>query len=334
MRKRLWDYAAKVGRARSKGTHDEFAPSEGMCETITVDRRGRRTSRHSRRMWRFLEPLADDVSLGLIALNGGFFRMGSVPHEGSSDETPQHGVRVAPFLIGEYPVSQEQWRAVMGTALAWRGQGPRRPVDNVSWFEAMAFCRALSARTGRFYLLPSEAQWEYACRAGTVAPFYCGDTITTDLANYRGDHTYASEPRGVYRHGTTDVGSFPPNGFGLYDMLGNVWEWCADLWHDNYSTAPDDDRPWDRGADRDYRVVRGGSWHDPPQLCRCATRLRWKAGEADDFVGFRVAMVRAGETLAALRPLHTTTMRSADSAWPQPKPPGLAPDRAGDGTGS
>jgi formylglycine-generating enzyme required for sulfatase activity len=192
---------------------------------------------------------------------------------------------------------------------------PNCPAINVDWFKAAAYCNWLSKREGipadqwcyspgehfahrmvlppdyldrTGYRLPTEAEWEYACRAGTSTPFYCGETLTTDLANYVGEHTYRSEPKGVYRHATTEVGSFPPNAYGLYDMHGNVWEWCADAWHDDYSGAPSDSSIWlDRRSQ--LRVLRGGGWHEPPVLCSSAARLRQDAAEADDLFGFRVA---------------------------------------------
>jgi len=181
---------------------------------------------------------------------------------------------------------------VMGSLPPCRGQGASRPVDRVSWHDAMSFCKRLAALTGRSYRLPSEAEWEYACRAETITPFSCGETLTTDLANYCGEHTFRSEPKGVYRHGTTDVGSFPPNTYGLYDMHGNVWEWCADAWHDDYVAAPVNAGAWTGAHDthNPARVLRGGCWHDPPGLCRSAARLKQDAREAEDFFGLRVAL--------------------------------------------
>jgi formylglycine-generating enzyme required for sulfatase activity len=214
----------------------------------------------------------------------------------SSDESPQHKVTVEPFYMGKYPVTQAQWEAVMGNNPS-RFKGKNRPVENVSWNDAVEFCKRLSDMTGKTYRLPSEAQWEYACRAGTTSPFYFGETITTDLANYRGtDRTiggttysgsYGSGPKGVYREETTEVGSFPPNAFGLYDMHGNVWEWCADSWHGNYEGAPSDGSVWE-GGDESRRVLRGGSWLNNPRYARTANRNRFTSDERFDIYGFRV----------------------------------------------
>ena len=139
--------------------------------------------------------------------------------------------------------------------------------------------------------MPSEAEWEYACRAGTTTPFSCGETITTDLANYCGEHTFRAEPKGVYRHGTTDVGSFPPNAFGLYDMHGNVWEWCADAWHDDYTGAPVNGDAWTGRAmrvtrPRPARRLLARSAGPEPQRGAAQAAAR----QAEDFFGLRVAL--------------------------------------------
>jgi hypothetical protein len=145
--------------------------------------------------------------------------------------------------------------------------------------------------------LPSEAEWEYACRAGTTTPFYCGETITTDLANYHGNYAYGSGPKGAYREQTTDVGSFPPNTFGVYDMHGNVWEWCQDVWHENYEGAPDDGSVWESGVNARYRLLRGGAWGIYPHLLRCANR-NWVAPDVQDgYVGFRLVVSSASWAL-------------------------------------
>jgi formylglycine-generating enzyme required for sulfatase activity len=190
--------------------------------------------------------------------------------------------------MGQALVTQAQWQAVMGRPLPCRFHGDARPVENVSWPEAQAFCEKLSRRTKRAFHLPSEAQWEYACRAGTSTPFYTGPTLSASVANYCGEHTYRGEAPGPYRHVTTEAGAFPPNPFGLYDMAGNLWHWCADTWHPSYSGAPAGEMPWTRGGDPKARPVRGGSWHDTPDACRSAARARCDAGQGDDFVGFRV----------------------------------------------
>jgi formylglycine-generating enzyme required for sulfatase activity len=149
----------------------------------------------------------------------------------------------------------------------------------------------LSQHTGRDYRLPSEAEWEYACRAGTQTPFYFGETITTDLANYRGTRVYGRGKKGEYREKTTDVGSFPANGFGLFDMHGNVWEWCADDWHGNYEGAPDDGSAWIDNEDRTKadKLLRGGSWLYVPRGCRSAIRVRRRPDVTYRNLGYRVA---------------------------------------------
>jgi formylglycine-generating enzyme required for sulfatase activity len=265
-------------------------------ETVTVNDLGEIIARATCTAQQFTEDLGGGVILEMVAVPRGIFRMGSRPGQGYTDEWPQHSVIVSPFLLGKYPVTQAQWRAVMGSLPPCRGQGAGRPVDRVSWHDATRFCQRLSQRTGHAYRLPSEAEWEYACRAETITPFSCGETITTDLANYCGEHTFRAEPKGIYRHGTTDVGSFLPNAYGLYDMHGNVWEWCADTWHDDYTAAPVNGQAWAgaRDAHSAARVLRGGCWHDPPDLSRSAARLRQDAKEAEDFFGMRVALSLPG----------------------------------------
>jgi formylglycine-generating enzyme required for sulfatase activity len=179
-----------------------------------------------------------------------------------------------------------------------------RPVERVSWHDAMEFCRRLSQRTGRRYSLPSEAQWEYACRAGTSTPFHFGETMTTELANYDGNYTYANGPKGEYRQQTTPVGMFPANAWGLQDMHGNVWEWCLDHWHGTYEGAPVDGSAWldDEGLNaakdsKKERLLRGGSWLDFPRSCRSAYRLHFQPDNANYDVGFRVVCLPQGPSL-------------------------------------
>jgi formylglycine-generating enzyme required for sulfatase activity len=283
------------------GTPTDELTSEFEFETVTVDGRGEVTSRSTRRARQFAEPLGNGVVLEMVAIPEGSCFVGSRTSQGFPDEHPIHGVRFRPFLLGKYSATQEQWKAVTGKIRAYRCEGPKRPADRISWDEAIEFCAKLSAMTGRAYRLPSEAEWEHACRAGTATPFHFGETITTDLANYVGDHTYLDEPKGSYRHVSVDVGSLPPNAFGLHEMHGNVWEWCADGWHDDYVGAPIDGSVW-KGGDEAFRVMRGGCWHDPPNLLRSASRLKFAHDDGEDFVGFRVALTSLAATQKAEQP--------------------------------
>jgi len=205
----------------------------------------------------------------------------------SNDESPQHQVTVPSFFMSKYPVTQAQYQVIIGKNPS-NFKGDDRPVEQVSWDDAVEFCKQLSQRTGRPYRLPSEAEWEYACRAGTTTPFHFGETITTKLANYSGS-VYRQEPKGKSRGETTpDWGFKVANAFGLYDMHGNVLEWCADHWHDNYEGAPTDGSAWIEGGDDFYRMLRGGSWDDVPEDCRLACRLHSFPDSADYDRGFRV----------------------------------------------
>jgi formylglycine-generating enzyme required for sulfatase activity len=161
----------------------------------------------------------------------------------------------------------------------------------VKWIEAVEFCERLSKLTGKDYRLPSESEWEYACRAGTTTPFYFGETITPELVNYNGNSTYANSPEGEYREETTPVGQFPPNAFGLYDMHGNVFEWCQDVYHENYNEAPTNGSAWEIEGDSDsnQRVIRGGSWYVYPGWCRSAVRYSYLSVEmVISYIGFRL----------------------------------------------
>ena len=240
--------------------------------TVTVSRRGEIMSRPQGQAEVTTENIGNGVSLEMVKIPGGRFLMGSPDTEAGrqSSEGPQHYVDVPEFFMGKYAVTQGQWEAVMGNNPSYF-KGASRPVEKVSWYDATKFCQKLSQITGKKYSLPSESQWEYACRAGTTTPFYFGETITSELVNHRGNDTYADAPKGIYRKETTDVGIFPPNAFGLYDMHGNVCEWCADEWHDNYDGAPTGESVWLDG-NKERSLLRGGSWADFPVNCRCAVR--------------------------------------------------------------
>ncbi|NEO83066.1 MAG: SUMF1/EgtB/PvdO family nonheme iron enzyme [Spirulina sp. SIO3F2] len=239
----------------------------------------------------FAVDLGSGVTLELVAIPGGMFMMGAPGSEAKSldRERPQHQVTVQPLYLGRYAVTQAQYEALMGENPA-HFKGQNRPVEQVYWDDAQNFCQYLSQRTEHQFRLPSEAEWEYACRAGTTTPFYFGETITTDQANYDGNYTYGNASKGKYREQTTDVGSFPPNAFGLYDMHGNVWEWCEDVYHDSYNSAPTDGSAWLEGSENDNRsrVLRGGSWCGSPGVCRSAVRYSITRDYIFVTVGFRV----------------------------------------------
>ncbi|WP_293151101.1 MULTISPECIES: bifunctional serine/threonine-protein kinase/formylglycine-generating enzyme family protein [unclassified Microcoleus] len=268
-------------------------------ETVTVNSRGRIVKRTQCQVQVFSETLAPAIILEMVAIPEGSFVMGSPNLEAgrSNDEEPQRTVNIAPFFMGRYQVTQLQWRAVANLPKVKIDlkvypsyfKGANLPVEQVSWHDATEFCARLSQLTGRNYKLPSEAQWEYACRAGTTTPFYFGDTITPDLVNYNGNSPYARAPKGIYRQKTTAVGSFPPNSFGLYDMHGNVWEWCQDIWHDNYDGAPTDGSAWESGGQGKKRLLRGGFWSGISGECRSAFRGVYTPDFHGNFDGFRVA---------------------------------------------
>jgi formylglycine-generating enzyme required for sulfatase activity len=248
----------------------------------------------------FVEDLGHGVSLEMVEISGGTFTMGTSQKEEKSEdyERPRHQVTIKPFFMGKYPITQEQWEKVAAFCPRIdRDLDPRPsyfkgrddlPVDSVSWDDAVEFCARLSKKTGRNYCLPTEAEWEYACRAGTTTPFYFGETITTEVANYKSNYTYGNGPTGEYREKTTPVGSFAPNAFGLYDMHGNVWEWCADYWHNDYNGAPTDGSAWLSDNRNEARLLRGGSWYFSPVGCRSAYRY-WNDPVIDSSgIGFRV----------------------------------------------
>jgi formylglycine-generating enzyme required for sulfatase activity/tRNA A-37 threonylcarbamoyl transferase component Bud32 len=259
-------------------------------EVVTVNARGNITNRQRHQAQFIREKLGSGAILDMVAIPGGSFMMGSPSTEAGryNYEGPQRTINIPPFFMGKYEVTQEQYQAVMGNNPSGF-KGAKRPVEQVNWDEAVEFCRKLTQKTGKSYRLPSEAEWEYACRARTTTPFYFGETITPDLVNYDGNYPYGSAPKGLYRKETTDVGSFPPNAFGLYDMHGNVWEWCSDKWHGNYSGAPTDGSSWETGTDNN-RVQRGGSWSGNAVYCRSAYRHCGSAVSGWWSWGFRVAV--------------------------------------------
>jgi len=261
-----------------------------------VDDFGRVIKRRKKTANCYIQDL-DGVALEMVYIPTGKFLMGSV--EGDQDEKPQHLVNVPEFFIGKYLVTQAQWRVVANwpkinqdlPAEISMFQGDDLPVEQVSWYDATEFCARLSAKTGHYYRLPSEAEWEYAARATTTSPFAYGTTVTTRLVNYDGQAPYGQARKTIYRNTTTAVGSLAnANLFGLYDMHGNVWEWCQDVWHDNYDGAPVDGTAWTVGEKPNLRVLRGGSWDYFGYGCRCAFRDRATVHIRSPFNGLRLVM--------------------------------------------
>jgi len=308
----VWDEKRRqeVEKKRQEEAEKRRRQKEFEFDVITVNAQGKETKRERRRAEFFKQDLGNNISLEMVSIPGGTFMMGAAQNEAnaSSDEYPQHPVNIAAFSMAKYPITQAQWEAVLALPKIKIDlepdpsysdfKGANRPVDSVTWHEAQEFCQRLSKETGKTYRLPSEAEWEYACRAKTESPFHFGETITADLANYDAKYIYASAPTGTYRQQTTDVGSFKkPNAFGLYDMHGNVWEWCADPWHENYTGAPDDGSVWESGGNTQYRVFRGGSWNHNPWNCRCANRYWLGPLSRYRIYGFRVVSSPSAWTL-------------------------------------
>jgi formylglycine-generating enzyme required for sulfatase activity/uncharacterized caspase-like protein len=256
----------------------------------------------------YRERLADGVELTMVQIPAGSFLMGSPPLElgPSAYEGPRHQVQLQGFFMGQTPITQAQWQVVAGWQKLQREinsdpahfKGIHRPVESVFWEDAIEFCQRLSQRFGRTYTLPSEAQWEYACRAGTTTPFHFGATLTPDLAIYNDTDAYGEGLKGVDRQETTAVAAFPANPWGLYDMHGNVWEWCLDQWHANYQGAPVDGSAWlDSDVNKNnLRLLRGGPGYGNPWDCRSAFRDRDHPDINWDSVGFRVCCLPQGRS--------------------------------------
>lgn len=236
------------------------------------------------------------ITIDLIGIPGGKFLMGSPESEleRQANESPQHFVKIKSFLMAQYPITQAQWWAVMNDNPSGFSDAnvtkSKKPVERVSWHDCILFCKKLAKLTRRVVRLPTEAEWEYACRGQTTTAFHFGVTISTDLANYNGEDIYGVGMKGRNRQQTTDVDCFSANSFGLYDLHGNVAEWCADTWHFNYQNAPKDGSVWVSGYDREMRVLRGGSWQHSPGSCRSAYRLKATPHERADNFGFRIAL--------------------------------------------
>ncbi|KOR35618.1 hypothetical protein AM228_17460 [Planktothricoides sp. SR001] len=306
---------------------------------VKLDPQGNISSRNQGSNQGYIERI-NGVEFPLLRIPSGSFLMGSPDKELEyhNSQCPQHQVRIAEFCLGQTQVTQAQWRVVANLPKIHRDldpdpsffKGDNCPVEQVSWYDCIEFCARLSQKTGKNYRLPSEAEWEYACRAGTTTPFHFGETISTEVANYDGDHTYGRGQQGVLRGETIPVGSLnAANAWGLHDMHGNVWEWCLDDWHDSYTGAPTDGRPWLDNNDNDYQTIfgriissvlpknkndndyhfgnwqnllkkflehkknkllRGGYWFYDPGYCRSAHRFSRDPGVRNHNIGFRIGI--------------------------------------------
>jgi formylglycine-generating enzyme required for sulfatase activity len=228
-------------------------------------------------------PVTVSIGMKFTWIPPGTFVMGSPKEEKArNDDETQHKVTLTKgFYMGVHLVTQEQWQAVMGNNPSQFKGEENLPVDNVSWNDCQEFVKKLREKDKKMFRLPTEAEWEYSCRAGTTTPYYFGETISTDQANYNGDGVYGNGKKGVRRGKTTSVGSFPANAWGLYDMHGNLWQWCQD-WYDKY---PQEDAIDPKGPAVGKVAVtqRGGSWWHDPQFCRSANRI----GSGNNVAGFR-----------------------------------------------
>jgi eukaryotic-like serine/threonine-protein kinase len=292
--------------------------------SVRLDNKGNIVARPAGGAEIFTEDLGNGVNLTMVKIPAGKFLMGQTKAERwdlirsydlTAQELPQHQVNISEFYLGQNLITQAQWLAIMGSNRSWwqaiinpnpsRFKGnDRLPVEQVSWLDAMNFCQKLSQKKKRTYRLPSEAEWEYACRAGTNTSFSFGDKITPTVVNYGGNPYTITENRifmnkanSVNRFSaksrnldkTTPVGSFPPNLFGLYDLHGNLSEWCLDEWADSYNGAPTDGSA--RKCDSERRLVRGGSWLDRESTCRSANRQSRAMSFRRCDIGFRVGCV-------------------------------------------
>ncbi len=288
-------------------------------DVVKSDKQGKVTEMRKEQARYFTEVLDGRVALEMTEIPGGMFLMGIAAEEIEQIrkehgrriekevkeqllerlrwETPEHMVKLPAFFMSKFEVTQAQWRAVASLPKVNRElmsdpshfKGGARPVEQVSWEDAVEFCERLSRATGRKYRLPTEAEWEYAARAGTPWPFHFGATVTAAWANYQGKYPYAAASKGANREQTIAVGSLGiANAFGLYDMHGNVWEWCLDSWHDNYLSSPADGRSWEEDGVSYLKVLRGGAWDSSAGESRVSSRNRITSSLRLSNAGFRV----------------------------------------------
>lgn len=268
-------------------------------KVVTINGKNQTISKVNRQTDLLLITLGKEIPLEMVLIPRGSFEMGSLPLESKDkkDERPQHNVNVSAFWMGKYTITQAQWNIVASwkkinhklTADVSKFKGDNLPIESVSWHEVVEFCNRLSQNLNRTFRLPSEAEWEYACRAGTETPFHFGTILLPELANYDAFSNNTLGIQDTKQGQTTEVGSFKvANEFGLYDMHGNVMEWCQDHWYSNYDGAPNDGGEWIMKAAPASQVMRGGSWNRNSWDCRSASRHNYGADDKDSVIGFRV----------------------------------------------
>jgi formylglycine-generating enzyme required for sulfatase activity/nucleoside phosphorylase len=264
-------------------------------EYLLVNNRGEVISKEKGQSQYFIEALGDNVELEMIFLQGGQFIMGSI-NSSELNEQPHHKVTIGAFFIGKHQITQAQWKIVSSFPKIKYDLNPEpsyfkgetRPVENITWYEATEFCQRLTKFTDINYRLPSEAEWEYACRANTNTSFSCGETLSKEIANYLENQDFETAEEGKYVNQTTVVMSFSPNALGLYDMHGNTKEWCNDNWHNNYQGSPLDGSPWLVGGSSLFKVLRGGSCFSKIEDCRSASRYKNLMRDKNYLTGFRI----------------------------------------------
>jgi formylglycine-generating enzyme required for sulfatase activity len=267
--------------------------------SIKVDSTGEILDRSQSKAEIFQEDLGNNVSLTMLKIPAGEFLMGSLTNNELKyiNESPQHQVKLPAFYLSQTLVTQTQWKEV---ALLPEAdckldldpsyfKGGSRPVETINWYEANEFCKRLSTHTNHKYRLPSEAEWEYSCRADTNTPFHFGEILTLELANYLDEQKLNTTDGKSYIGRTTSTMNFYPNTFGLYDMHGNIREWCLDHWHDNYQRAPLDGSAWTSNGSDLFRILRGGSYLSKSEDCRSSSRHKDLANKKNYLTGFRIA---------------------------------------------
>jgi eukaryotic-like serine/threonine-protein kinase len=265
--------------------------------SIKLNERGDIIDRPQSHVEIFQEELSKEIFLTMVRIPSGKFMMGSPPNEEGQEiaEQPQHLVNIPEFYLGETQITQIQWNAIMPERAVKIGSNSQIPIDSLSWLDAIEFCERLSKKTGYNYRLPSESEWEYACRGKSTNAFAYGDTILPEIVNYNAEYPYKKAAKGNCRHKATFVKTFYPNQFGLYDMHGNLWEWCLDEWFPDYVGAPTDGSArgniLTRSGDS-QKVIRGGSWFTPARNCRAASRTSLFSSFRHNHYGFRVVCAR------------------------------------------